>query len=119
MDQRQREVQPALHAARVAADAPVGCLGEPDPLEQRVAALLDLGGGEAVEPALEPHVLAPRQQQVERRVLERDADHVADRRALADDVVAGDRAVPAVGGSSVVSMWTVVDFPAPFGPRNP
>ena len=28
-------------------------------------------------------------------------------------------AVPAVGGRSVVSMWTVVDFPAPFGPRNP
>src|SRR5215210_7282984 len=26
---------------------------------------------------------------------------------------------PAVGGSSVVSMWTVVDFPAPFGPRKP
>ena len=26
---------------------------------------------------------------------------------------------PAVGGSSVVSMWTVVDLPAPFGPRNP
>ena len=29
------------------------------------------------------------------------------------------RAVPEVGGSSVVSMWTVVDLPAPFGPRNP
>jgi len=29
------------------------------------------------------------------------------------------RAVPEVGGSSVVSMCTVVDFPAPFGPRKP
>ena len=29
------------------------------------------------------------------------------------------RAVPAVGGSSVVSMCTVVDLPAPFGPRKP
>jgi hypothetical protein len=29
------------------------------------------------------------------------------------------RAVPAVGGSSVVSINTVVDFPAPFGPRKP
>src|SRR5262245_27696487 len=28
-------------------------------------------------------------------------------------------AVPAVGGSSVVSMCTVVDLPAPFGPRKP
>ena len=26
---------------------------------------------------------------------------------------------PDVGGSSVVSMWTVVDLPAPFGPRKP
>ena len=26
---------------------------------------------------------------------------------------------PAVGGSSVVSMWTVVDLPAPLGPRKP
>ncbi len=29
------------------------------------------------------------------------------------------RAVPAVGGSSVVRTWTVVDLPAPFGPRKP
>src|SRR5215218_10448422 len=29
------------------------------------------------------------------------------------------QARPSVGGSSVVSMWTVVDFPAPFGPRKP
>ena len=26
---------------------------------------------------------------------------------------------PAVGGSRVVSMWTVVDLPAPLGPRKP
>ena len=29
------------------------------------------------------------------------------------------RAVPAVGGSSVVSISTVVDLPAPLGPRKP
>ena len=29
------------------------------------------------------------------------------------------RAVPDVGGSSVVSMCTVVDLPAPLGPRKP
>ena len=28
-------------------------------------------------------------------------------------------AFPSVAGSSVVSMSTVVDFPAPLGPRNP
>ena len=29
------------------------------------------------------------------------------------------RARPSVGGKSVVSMCTVVDLPAPFGPRKP
>ncbi len=29
------------------------------------------------------------------------------------------RALPEVGGSSVVSMCTVVDLPAPLGPRKP
>ena len=36
--ERQREVQPALHAARVAADLAVGRVGEPDALDQLVAA---------------------------------------------------------------------------------
>jgi hypothetical protein len=38
---------------------------------------------------------------------------------LVGDVVAGDRRPPPVGASSVHSIFTVVDFPAPFGPRNP
>ena len=38
--------------------------------------------------------------------------------ALLDDVERT-RALPSVGGSSVVSMCTVVDLPAPFGPRKP
>ena len=42
VDQRQRQVEAALHAARVAADAAVGGLGEADALQQRVAAALDL-----------------------------------------------------------------------------
>jgi hypothetical protein len=38
VDQRQREVQPPLHAARVAADLAVGRVGEPDTLDQLVPA---------------------------------------------------------------------------------
>ena len=36
--ERKREVEAALHAARVAADAAVGGFREPDPLEQRLGA---------------------------------------------------------------------------------
>ena len=81
--ERESQVQPALHAAGVAADAAVGRLGEADPLEQGVAARRDLLGRQAVEPALKLHVLAPGQQQVERRILKRDADRVADGGAFA------------------------------------
>ena len=38
VDQRQREVEPPAHAAGVAADLAVGRLGEPDALDQLVAA---------------------------------------------------------------------------------
>ena len=41
--ERQREVEPALHAARVAADLAVGGVGEADALEQLVAAAAALG----------------------------------------------------------------------------
>ena len=53
VDQRQREVQPALHPARVAADPAVGRLGQPDALEQRVRALAPLGRRQALERGLE------------------------------------------------------------------
>ena len=88
VDQRQREVEPALHAAGVAADLAVGCLGQPDPVDQLVAAALRLGLGDPVHPGLQAHVLAGGQERVERRLLEGDADRVADRGALLDDVVA-------------------------------
>ena len=64
-------------------------------------------------------MVATGEQGVERGLLQRGADHAAHLRAFADDVEAGDRAVPEVGGRSVVSISTVVDLPAPFGPRNP
>jgi hypothetical protein len=68
----------------------VGGLGQADPLQERVSPALELLRGKAMEAALELHVLAPREQHVERRFLQRDADRVADGRSLANDVVAGD-----------------------------
>ena len=88
MHEREREVEPALHAARVAADLAVGRVGEADALEQLGAAADALALGQAVQRGLEAQVLAPGQQRVERGLLERGADRLAHVGALADDVVA-------------------------------
>ena len=98
VDEGQREVEPALHATRVAADPAVGRLPQPHPGEQLVAPLRSLWLREPVQSALEPHVLAAREVGVERRLLERRADRVAHRGPLANDVVAGDPRGPGGGG---------------------
>ena len=72
--EREREVEPALHAAGVAADLAVGRVGQPDALEQLVAARAALGLRQALQRRLQPHVLAPGEQRVERRLLQRGAD---------------------------------------------
>jgi hypothetical protein len=89
--EREREVRPALHAARVAADLAVRRLGEADALEQLGPPRGALGGGEPVQPALERHVLAPGEEVVERGLLQRGADAAAHLLAVAGDVEAGDR----------------------------
>ena len=87
VDEREREVEPALHAARVAADAAVGGLGQPDALEQLARARLARSAlGEALQRRLEQQVLATGEDRVERGLLERRADRRAHLRALADDV---------------------------------
>jgi hypothetical protein len=88
VQQRQCQVEPALHPARVAAHAAIGGIGQADPFQERVATSLDLGERQAVQASLEAHVLTPRQQGVERSILEGDADHVPHRGPLSDDVVA-------------------------------
>jgi hypothetical protein len=50
--ERQRQVQPALHAAGVAADLAVGRVGQPDALEQLDGARAALGLRQPVQPAL-------------------------------------------------------------------
>src|SRR5919108_5549644 len=90
MDQREREVQATLHATGVGADAAVGRITQPHPLQERVAALGDLPRGEAMQAALELHMLAPGEKLVEGGVLKGDADHVAHCGTLAEDVVTAD-----------------------------
>jgi hypothetical protein len=86
----ERQVEAALHPARVAAHLAVGGVGEADPLQQLVAAALALGLAEAVEGGLQAHVLAAGQQRVERRLLQRGADRRPHPRPLLDDVEAAD-----------------------------
>ena len=90
VQQRQREVQPALHAARVGRRPAIGGVGEADALEQLVAAAAALGARDALQPALQAHVLAAGQHRVERHVLQRDADRGAHLGSLLRDVVARD-----------------------------
>ena len=69
---------------------------EPNPLEQRHAALLRLLLREAVQPGLEVEVLPAGEERIERRFLECDSDDPPDLVALRRDVEAADgRAAPA------------------------
>ena len=89
MDQRERQVQPPLHAARVAADLAVGGIHQADALEQRVATRPALGLGHALQRGLQPHVLATGEQRVQRGLLECRSDRAPHRGAFAHDVVPG------------------------------
>ncbi len=90
MHECEGEVEAPAHPARVAAHLAVRGLGEADPRDQLVAPARRVGLGQAVHSRLEAHVVARREELVERRLLQRDADRVANRRALLDDVVARD-----------------------------
>ena len=90
MDEREREVEPAPHAAGVAADAAIGGLGQPDALEQLRRALPRAGPAQPVQRALHPQQLAPGHQRVDRGLLQRDADLAPHGVGVGDDVVARD-----------------------------
>ena len=91
VDQREREVEPPLHAARVGPDLPVAGRGEPDAGEQCVDQRLPLRSADPVQRRLQAQVLATGQERVERRLLQRRADRRADLRPLPHDVEAGHR----------------------------
>ena len=92
---------------------------QPEPLEQ----LLGRRPGPAVAHAevttVEVQVLEDVQRSVERVRLRHDADDLLGERGMRDDVDPADERLPRVGMTRVVSMPTVVVFPAPFGPSSP
>jgi hypothetical protein len=65
------------------------------------------------------HVLPRSKVLIQRGVLKDDAERAADGVRLLVGSWPSIRIVPDVGRSNVVSILMVVDFPAPFGPRNP
>jgi hypothetical protein len=90
VDEREREIQAPLHATRVARHLAVGGVGEADALEELVRVHLAAVLADALQRRLQSKVVATGEQRVERRLLERDADHRAHLRAFLDDVVATD-----------------------------
>ena len=65
VEERQGEVEPAFHATGVAAHLAIGGVGEPDALDQLIAAPGAVSLGHAVEGALQPHVVARGEVRVE------------------------------------------------------
>src|SRR5439155_15392221 len=83
VDQRERQVEAALHPAGVALDLAVGSLHQADALEQLVGAGPAFRAWKRLESRLESQMLASGQQPVERGLLER----CTDRRAYARPLV--------------------------------
>ena len=120
VDERGGQVEPPAHAAGVGLGGPLGRLGQLEALEQLVRAHPRLLAGHVVELAHHLEVLEAGQVLVHRRVLAREADLRSQRRGVAHDVEARDRArCPRPARSSVVMTLTAVVLPAPLGPSRP
>jgi hypothetical protein len=89
VDERESQIEPALHPTGVAADLAVGRLREPHALEQKVTAPGALRTRDSLQRRLQPQVLPAREERVESRLLERGSNRGPDLRPFADDVVAG------------------------------
>jgi hypothetical protein len=85
--ERHRDVEPAGHAARVRAHEPVGRLVEPDLREQLVDARGQVAAAQAVDLALQAHVLAPGGVAVAARLLANAADRAPHGARLGHHVV--------------------------------
>ena len=117
--ERQRQVEPAPHAARVAADAPVAGLGEADAVEQLHGPLARLGPR---RPCSAPCIRSSSRPVISGSMAASWSATPIARRTASPSLTTSwpaTRARPAVGRSSVVRMRTTVVLPAPLGPRNP
>src|SRR5262249_19321913 len=90
MNQREREVEPSLHPARVAADLSVGRVGEADALEQLLRAWATLLPRQSLQARLETQVLAPGEERIEGGFLEGRTDPLPYLRPVLRDVEAAD-----------------------------
>jgi hypothetical protein len=93
----EAHVEPALHAARVAAHDPVGGLGDAEEVEQVLDAVSQPRARHPLHAALQHQVLAARGIPIDARALRHVADRAANRIRVAHDVVPGDLGAPAVG----------------------
>ena len=90
MHERRREVEPALHAARVALDHPVRGVLELDQRQQLLAPAPSAPAcAEPEQPPVQDQQLAAGLARVEAGLLERDADPAAGVVRVAGDVDAG------------------------------
>ena len=119
VDEREREVEPALHPARVAGHLPVGRVLEPDALEQVVGPNLTLrsfGTPWSVACSLR----WSRPVRSGSSAASCSATPISER-TFGPSLTTSyppTRAVPEVGGSSVVRTWTVVDLPGAVRPEE-
>ena len=90
VDEGGGEIEAALHAAGVAADASVGVLGQVDDVEQMGDSVFDVASGDVVEAGLEAKELATGLEDVESGFLKGDPDGSADLSVLVEDVESGD-----------------------------
>jgi hypothetical protein len=106
-------------AARIGLHPSIGELGQVEDGRELLDTRPKLGQAGAVKPTLEHEVLTTRCQLVCPSELADLPDVLAHPLRIACDVEAGDVGGPASIGKSVVSMRSVVVFPAPFGPSRP
>ena len=110
VNEAERDVEPALHPARVAARLPVGRVAQPDELEQLIDARLQRLARHAVDATLEEQVLAPGRFPVDAGVLRDVPEHAAHAGGVRDDVLAADeraaRSRAASASSARAPSWT-------------
>ena len=119
MQDAPSDLEPPAHATRIREDRRARAVREVDDLQRVVDALLARRRRQAVEVGVELEVLATGELAVERGVLKDQPDPRANRAGILRTSKPATWATPDVGRMSVQRMLIVVDFPAPFGPRNP
>ena len=119
-EERAGDLEPPALAAAVGRDRTVEEVGQVEAVGELVDAPARVVGGDAPEAGVDLEVAAAGERPVDDRVLEHDrAVGAAPRSRSVTTSRPCRRAEPDVGPTVVVSMPTVVDLPAPFGPSSP